>query len=243
MQIASARCQKALPRMLVLLSLCLLVSVQTAFADSLSVKSKGIKSSTKYSSAKFKYPVFEGPFDSLKRLNELLADEAKNYVKEFISEFDPDEFNSLAPYEADVDCSISYASNELISFSYLCSEYTGGAHPNYWYDNRNYLLRDGRFIPVYLYDLINVSPKCVSVISDIVIKQLTKDEASSVIYGQVTALTLGDLTNFQINGKGLVFVFNPYEMGSFAEGTYSVNVPYSSIKEFIPAGSPLRMFL
>ena len=44
-----------------------------------------------------------------------------------------------------------------------------------------------------------------------------------------------DLSLFSLTPQGLQFVFPPYAMGSYAEGTYTVLVPYDVARAWAPA--------
>ncbi len=56
-------------------------------------------------------------------------------------------------------------------------------------------------------------------------------------------LSKSDLTSFTLSPAGLRFYFSPYHVGSYAEGIYTVGVPYSAIRDCIPDDSPARQYM
>ena len=58
-----------------------------------------------------------------------------------------------------------------------------------------------------------------------------------------TVLSASDLTSFTLSPAGLRFYFSPYHVGSYAEGVYTVGVPYAVISDCIPNDSPARLFM
>ncbi len=76
---------------------------------------------------------------------------------------------------------------------------------------------------------------------------ITDDSETGTIAAEnmngVTPLSTSDLTSFTLSPAGLRFYFSPYHVGSYAEGIYTVGVPYSVIRECIPDDSPARLFM
>jgi Protein of unknown function (DUF3298) len=52
-----------------------------------------------------------------------------------------------------------------------------------------------------------------------------------------------DLTSFTLSPAGLRFYFSPCHVGTYADGVYTVGVPYRTIQDCIPVGSPTRRFM
>jgi hypothetical protein len=48
---------------------------------------------------------------------------------------------------------------------------------------------------------------------------------------------------FVIKPDRLTYIFSPYEMGSYAEGSYEIDVPYAPISAKLDPNGPLKEFL
>lgn len=147
------------------------------------------------------------------------------------------------PYEIEITPSVVAAQPELISLDMQVYSYTGGAHPNTNYLTFNYGLVRGRAKLLTLTDLFRRWTKPLGIISKFVIAKLKEDKASWVVEGTTTALTKMQGDEFVITRKGLLYIFSPYEMGSYAEGKYTVEVPFAGIRKYLDPGGPLKGFL
>jgi hypothetical protein len=52
-----------------------------------------------------------------------------------------------------------------------------------------------------------------------------------------------DLTSFTLSPAGMRFYFSPYHVGTYADGVFTVGVPYYVIRDCIPEDSPARLFM
>ncbi|MBI1318860.1 MAG: DUF3298 domain-containing protein [Candidatus Hydrogenedens sp.] len=122
---------------------------------------------------------------------------------------------------------ITLHDDRFFSMIFTSWEYTGGAHGNSYYIALN--LRtpdDGDPAPLELGDVIDPSEESMKVVSDYLIADLKKQEASSVASGATTAFTADDLPVWTLSRKGITFHFAPYAVASYAEGTFEVLVPW-----------------
>jgi len=83
----------------------------------------------------------------------------------------------------------------------------------------------------------------MSILEPFILTDLRKQDAQWVIDGSVNALSEQDLSVFNISPLGLQFEFEPYLMGPWAQGSFSVLVPYNSLLSLIDKASPLHRFV
>jgi hypothetical protein len=190
-----------------------------------------------------KYPVFEG--EAFKDINDFIDKEVKdvmnNYydakkdaketVKESGFKFEPLYHLNIATYIIDKD---------IINLKEFLFIYEGGAHGmpgEIW----KVFIKDEnqkKYVQIKLSDIINLNGKCEKNLRQAIYKDLKNQNASSSENIFQQDLTLD---NFYLDQKTIVFVFNPYEVGSFAEGIYRVEISYdfpcikkdSIIKKFL----------
>jgi len=95
---------------------------------------------------------------------------------------------------------------------------------------------------VKLQDLFRPGTPYLSVVSRFcaneVNRQKLKNGFTEVTESEV-ADVLKDGKTFTLTDQGLLFLFDPYVMGSYAEGYYSVVMPYSALREIADPGGAL----
>jgi Protein of unknown function (DUF3298)/Deacetylase PdaC len=144
---------------------------------------------------------------------------------------------------------IEYADNDLVSVNFLESNFTGGAHPNYNYFTITYDLKNGRELK--LSELFKPGAKYLETVSAYAIKDLQSrkmpDSNENMGLAQDTwvegAAPKGE--NYQrwnVTKKGLMFTFDPYQVGPYAAGSQFVIVPYARLKDIAkPDGALAKM--
>jgi hypothetical protein len=173
-----------------------------------------------------KYPVFEG--EVFKNINDFIDKEVKKIIndyhdtKKYAKEdnIEPIYHISMAAYLID---------NNVINLKESLFIYTGGAHESVneiW----TVFIKDEnqkKYVQIKLSDIINLNGKCEKDLRQAIYKELKRQNASSSenVLKQDLALD-----NFYLDQDAIAFVFNPYEVGSFAEGIYKAEIPY----DFLP---------
>jgi len=196
------------------------------------------------------YPEIEGARYS--QLNKLMADEARQHadanigwVKETQKELQDSEvgketINAVTRWEL---ARLETIQNGLVSLSYSNSEYSGGAHPNTIHSGINYqVAEDGTPKRLGLWDVLNKSDANIKVLSDILVQDLKRQNATYIKDGSVKDFknSLGtDGVAFVILPAGIAFIFSQYEVGPYAEGDFRVVVPYSKLASALRADGPL----
>ena len=117
----------------------------------------------------------------------------------------------------------------------------GGAHPNSFLSFENYNTSTGAKIS--LSDILqsNYQSGLYPIAEKLFYKQtgFGKDE---IQWGEKGKFYLPE-NNFQIQKEGLFFSYGQYEIGAYALGMPFVLIPYSDLKPFIKASSPLSAFV
>jgi hypothetical protein len=149
----------------------------------------------------------------------------------------------------DIGYNIEYADNDLISVSFLQGNFTGGAHPNYNYFTITYDLKNGR--EVKLSELFKPGANYVEAVSAYAINDLQSrkmpdsDENMGLaqdVFAEGAAAKAENYQNWNLTKKGLMFTFDPYQVGPYAYGSQTVIVPYAKLKEIANSnGALIRM--
>ncbi|MDZ7703605.1 MAG: DUF3298 domain-containing protein [Trueperaceae bacterium] len=142
-------------------------------------------------------------------------------------------------YFLDAQHDIVYYASDLISVLETVSVYTGGAHPNLYYNTYNVGLGQDA-VPFGLRDVLGESG--VAAVRDYVVAELREQEGA--VWVQESG-TLDDesLSVFVVTPTGLRFHFAPYVVGPYAAGTFEVLVPWGGLEPYIPTDSPFARFL
>ena len=190
--------------------------------------------------AKVTYPEIEDSRYS--QLNKLFADEARQHadanigwVKEAQKELQGAEvsketLNAVSRWQL---AKLESIKDGLVSLSYSNSEYEGGAHPNTIISGINYQVTgDGTPKRLGLWDVLNKSDANIKALSDILMKDLKRQNAAYIKDGSVKDFTNALKTDglaFVILPAGIAFIFSQYEVGPYAEADFRVVVPYSKL--------------
>jgi hypothetical protein len=134
------------------------------------------------------------------------------------------------PWSLWVKPTVTFARTDVVSGYYTISEYTGGAHPNTGYSTFNFHRVNGRNLPLRLRDLLRdgVNPRefALSVAGPEI--RAARIKRGSDPEGEIPA---GFEERFVLSSYGVTWLFAPYELGSYAEGSYFIKVPWSRMTE------------
>ncbi len=193
------------------------------------------------------YPRFHSTAESFQQLNRLLRDSVSREQQDFINTgkeyLQPEDPMYEIGWQKEIDYSIKYYSETLVSILETVSEYTGGAHGNLTYRSFNYHITQDKPVPVKLTDLIVPEERGMAVLSENCLQQLRKKGASEVTGGRIRQFRPEDLSAFTLNPAGITIYFAPYSVASYAEGTFTVLIPYQELKDIIKTKSPVDAFI
>lgn len=140
----------------------------------------------------------------------------------------------------DTTYDVGYLSPELLSLKITKSEYLGyEAHDHQNASTATYDLATGKQLT--LYDLVSTNhmDTLVKLVSD----DLNSRGQGFPNFHHPEALTAGELDKFVLTKKGIVFVFDPYEVASFSEGFIEVIIPYDTIEGMLSTHSAIKGIL
>ena len=141
---------------------------------------------------------------------------------------------------------IEYADNDLISVNFQEGNFTGGAHPNYNSFTITYDLKNGREIK--LPELFKPGAKYLKAVSDYATKDLQSrkipdsDENMGLaqdIFAEGATAKAENYRSWNITKKGLMFTFDPYQVGPYAVGPQTVIIPYAKLREIAKSDGTL----
>src|SRR5579883_21320 len=141
--------------------------------------------------------------------------------------------------------SLPYASPRLVSAHAEGYEYAGGAHPNRFTVNFNLDVERQRLLA---FDDLAAAPSAKKIFA-LCAEQVTKqkreriDKADDVgspqdILESVTKAT-GDLRAWGFGGDKATIGYDPYAVGAYAEGDYSCEIPYATLRPLAKPDFPL----
>ena len=139
-------------------------------------------------------------------------------------------------YSAGRQMEIARADNRAVSFKYLVSDYTGGAHGNYGYFGETFDAQDGRRL--LLGDLVENEKEFKQKALEFCLKELGERKEETGLfddYQQTLRQSWEDGTDpvWYLDAAGITLVFNPYEIGPYAAGVIYVTLPYSEFSQEI----------
>lgn len=126
---------------------------------------------------------------------------------------------------------IASLSPELVSARTDVHAYTGGAHPNLWYAFVNVAWDGASWTPVDVCGALEVlDRRCDDeALRARVTAQLRAQQSAWTLDGEVDATTPWLLERFTVGPTGLRFDYAPYEVGPYASGPFSVEVPFAEL--------------
>ncbi len=198
-----------------------------------------LKAAAKQGDVSVRYPQFTAGTAFCKAINDREARDARKTFDAGVADYrkidDPDH-----RYETTITFEVLHADDRIVSLLFLNYEYSGGAHGNCWFAAENYAWRDGKLVTLELAQLFDGKSPYIKRLADLCTKDLKRQHAS---WPEQMTFTAKSPPIFNITSAGLRFTFAPYEVGSYAEGTYTVIIPYDQIADLIPPTSPLTPLL
>jgi hypothetical protein len=145
---------------------------------------------------------------------------------------------------------VALANDNLVSIGFDIGGYArGAAHPYSYSEVINYDLQNGK--PLKLADLFQPSSNYLKVISTYCHDDLKKQgkaqgpdsELPAEWLQRGTAAKAANFKSWTISRKGLVIVFDSYQVGPYAAGPQFVSIPYPALKDVILPEGPLGQFV
>ncbi|RBQ08790.1 DUF3298 and DUF4163 domain-containing protein [Pedobacter miscanthi] len=150
-----------------------------------------------------------------------------------------DDFQAWMNYTNNTQQSISYNDNGYVVIDFLADAYTGGAHGNY--SSVMYCLDVKNKKQMVLSDIIKVDSNTLQGILERNLRKeyniKAKDAISTVLFDDF----IKPNNNFYFNNNGIAFMYNPYEVASYAQGQIVVFIPYADLKTYLVPAFAQRM--
>lgn len=141
--------------------------------------------------------------------------------------------DDLIELESSEAINVEFADNRLICLAQNWSNYTGGAHGLYGTNYENIDLQNNRRLKLSdIIDTIAAKKTLEKLLEKEFLKKfpLEKDEKiSDVLLAEKITAT----ENFALNGKGIAFNYDPYEIAAYVYGQINLFIPYKQIQPFL----------
>lgn len=159
-------------------------------------------------------------------LKEILKAEADSFYQDYLRDFE--EFNEAdfpLTYERNVKFHIVFHNEKYVTLENENYEYMGGAHGNYSTLYYVFSVESGKQVP--LAELYPDTVKLNSLAQQLFYKQKNIDTTIAIndqgYWFEKNKFSLNN--NFGLLKDTLVFMFNPYEITSYAEGPTEIKIP------------------
>ncbi|WP_412465473.1 RsiV family protein [Pedobacter sp. KLB.chiD] len=149
------------------------------------------------------------------------------------------EFEAWMNYTNNSQQSVNYNDNGYVVIDFLADAYTGGAHGNY--SSTMFCLDVQNKKQLVLNDIIKIDSNTLSGI----LERNLRKEYNIKAQEALTTVLFDDFIkpnkNFYFNANGLAFMYNPYEVASYAQGQIVIFIPYSDVKHYLVPAFAKRM--
>lgn len=194
-------------------------------------------------SVSYTYPRFQPVTAVCAYANHDMGVNAQKAVHEWATDLTKDMDKPNNAWLEEFTPTVVTARPELLSLQMTQYSDTEGAHPNTVQLTYNYGFVGGAAKRLSLKDLFRPGTQPLALVSKIVIAKLKEKEASWVMDGTAKALDVKQGDEFVVKSDRLTYIFSPYEMGSYAEGTYEIDVPFAALAGKLNPNGPLKAIL
>jgi hypothetical protein len=201
------------------------------------------------------YPSFNDGVNkkSLPELNSFFSGRAiKKLIK--LRQDKLEQYDNIAEWHADLKneysegFGIAFASKNLLSLSFdEYSYFSGAAHGNFDFQTFNFDTRDS-LIELRLEHLFRCDTNYLERISDLTIKKLCQEywertgenanEEDMEMFKEGASPNGDNFENFLITENGIIFLFPPYQVSSYAMGKWSIEIPYFELRDLLKDNVP-----
>lgn len=214
--------------------------------DSVKVYSKHIIKSEKSlgdtTKATITYPVFKN--DTLntyieRKVSDYIAENEQQVSYEYLANSFVKGYDDFFATNKDtfqswfllINISVLNQKKDYIALQYVHSDYSGGAHPNTNFSFINYNPKSNQ--PITLDSLIEEKQKlALTTLAESIFRKNENISATTSLekgyFFENGKFKLPE--NFYISNKGLVFLYNPYEIKPYVDGTTELVIPFANLK-------------
>lgn len=207
---------------------------------------------------KLRYPQFEAEItNSLGMINAFILSEIGdeqhsilNILSTSSSLIPTEVVDNCVEYSLEVEYIIEFQNKNLVSLSCFVHAFYGGAHGLYGTRGRVYLLSP-HLRKINILSIFDSNDSTLSILFDILIQKikykflndynLSKEMVSEIT--QVVKMEWTTFKNFYVKKGSLVFIFNPYEIASFAIGQIDIEIFFNELLEAEPNLNSLKYLI
>lgn len=143
---------------------------------------------------------------------------------------------------------IAHASAKILSVSYLVGWYgAGAAHPNSHFETYCFALL-GKAYPLTLEDFFTQAEGAIAEISRLCIAALAReswsrtgqkpDESQLKWFAEGAGANIENFRAFTVHADRFTFLFAPYQVAAYAFGSFSIDVPFYDVLDYLQPDGP-----
>ncbi|MBB5635192.1 hypothetical protein HDF26_002082 [Pedobacter cryoconitis] len=142
-------------------------------------------------------------------------------------------------YNKTQNLDLHYNSNGFVIIKHLFDDYSGGAHNNYATTLYCFDVKNQKHL--VLSDLIKIDSVSLQKLVEKNFRTQYKVKSGEALSTQLFEDHLAANKNFFFDTTGISFLYNPYEVASFAQGQIIVSIPYKDLKKYLNPAFAKRM--
>ena len=155
---------------------------------------------------------------------------------DFANIFAENGFPSPSPWSLYVTYEIYEYSEDIVTVKFDISEYTGGAHPNLYFNTMTFDLANQQLLSFT--DLFQEDINPLTTIAPLAQEQLGAVLGTDEMTMQWIMQGTGDTNfenyrNYAVTDAGLMLFFEPYQVGPYAAGPQSVTIDWEILSEIL----------
>jgi hypothetical protein len=192
------------------------------------------------------WPIINGNKPVIKQLNQAIFNESMNRLKSFQKENKdnhPDSTSVVSTFEYSNFNYVIHADNRLASILSLQYWYSGGAHGMTSFNGESYILKGNKPVRLDLKTIFLPKTDYMEKLVSIVKEDIGKQRVGVTDAQKIPDISGKDLQTFTISTGGITFYFDPYAVGSYAEGYYSSYLSWDKLSEIINPKGPVGYLL
>ena len=159
----------------------------------------------------------------------LAAQYARDYREEVKPYYMENDVIETLNYDLNLGMDVIYNRNQLLSLAFTQYQYTGGAHGMMYTRCHSYDLRGRKKIRIQDVFKPGYQTKLKLALNQTAKKKYKVQNLSDALL--VDEIEPND--NFFLTGKGICFVYQPYEIGPFSMGEQFIYIPYSNLSDLL----------
>lgn len=185
------------------------------------------------------FPVVAGTSPLVRLANKTLADNETRLYKEFLAMARKDvpqlrKDGVTAEYSYEAGTTLQFQSREFLSLTTSAYAYTAGAHGLGVTRTYNFALVGGKPKRVGAWDVFKSTPSDRQSLQLALLgKAMQFEHADWIQDGTVTTFTQRQLDSFWTDGRRVHWEFDPYELGAYASGPFTLSFDAQELRPMV----------